>query len=202
MGDMIGRWSPFLSVMLLMGASGEADEVYLEKDGLVAFEVEAASAAEGWEKGTDLKGYSGNCYYTWRGGNQFKKPGQGVLAYRFVIRTEGRYALRLHNRHDFKIGSEENDCFTQMDEGKWMKTFSSKKGQWTWNSRHELRGAEKKSGGYDLSAGVHVFRISGRSNGFSIDRVHLFKEGVKAEDLSLALSEVQKGAPEQSPVQK
>jgi hypothetical protein len=80
-----------------------------------------------------------------------------------------------------------------MDDGPWYKTYSSRRGQWTFHSHHEKRHS-KAPAHYELDAGFHTFSISGRSKGFSIDRIHLFKEGLKGEDASLP--ESSNGIPE------
>jgi len=67
-----------------------------------------------------------------------------------------------------------------MDDGDRVKTFSHKRGEWTWVSNHEFHGGGKPPASYELDAGRHVFRISGRSSGFSIDRFHLYMDSVKS----------------------
>ena len=161
--------------------------VYQEASDVIVFEIESARpSGSGWKAETDLKGYTGKGYYTWRAGNSFRNPGQGALTYRILIQTGGTYNLSIHNRHDFHDSTLENDCWTRMDGGKWIKTFSSKRGAWTFASRHEHSHNKKIQAAYDLKPGLHVFQISGRSNGFSIDRVHLYRPGTRnATDTSL-----------------
>jgi hypothetical protein len=168
---------------------------YDENDGVVAVEIEDAQATGNWKQETGLSGFSGNSYYTWKGSNQFNSPGKSVLEYKVIISKPGKYFLNIHNRHDFKDSTEENDCFTQMDDGKWVKTFSSKRGEWTWHSMHEWSGSKKINAEYDLTAGSHTFRISGRSHGFSIDRFHLAHESVKKKFLNLSTKLSRSGLP-------
>jgi len=153
--------------------------VFEAAGGVIVIEVESCKPQGDWKPEKALKGFTGKGYYTWRGGNSFRTPGKGTLLYVIRVAEAGKYLLAIHNRHDFHDSTEENDCWTRMDEGKWLKTFSSKRGQWTWHSRHEHSHSKKIPAAYELTEGLHVFQISGRSKGFSIDRVHLYRDGVK-----------------------
>jgi len=154
-----------------------SDRTFLERDGAVIVEVESVPPAGDWQAETDLKGYTGRCYYTWRGADLFNQPGQGAMGYRIRIVTPGRYNLRLHNRHDFDDATEENDVWTRMDDGKWTKCYSSWRGRWVWHSAHEHSHDEKVPASYELTAGDHVFYLSGRSKNFSVDRFVLYRGG-------------------------
>ena len=75
-----------------------------------------------------------------------------------------------------------NDCWTKMDDGDWVKTFHPKT-RWEegfgFYSFHEILDpppAQILEPEYDLSAGVHTFYISGRSENLRIDRIHLWKK--------------------------
>lgn len=149
-----------------------AGKVFVESGGIVVVEVESAPAAKGWEEETKLEGYTGRSYYTDTGGG-------GVLEYTIVITDPGKYNLRIRNRHDFHDSTLQNDCWTQMDDGARVKTFSHTRGKWTWATNHEFHGGGKPPASYELDAGRHVFRISGRSSGFSIDRFQLYKDDVR-----------------------
>jgi len=141
-------------------------------------EIESHPVSGSWARETSLAGYTGSAYYTWRGADLFGSPGSGVLRYRFSVSTGGTWHLRIHNRHDFADSTEQNDCFTRMDGGAWVKTFSSTRGQWTWATNHEFDANTKPPAQYTLTAGTHTLELSGRSQGFSIDRFHLYRDGV------------------------
>lgn len=168
---------------------------YWEEGGIIAVDLEVFEAKKPWKRETDLKGFTGNSYWTWRGGNSFGRAGGGTIEFNIIISRPGEYFLNIYNRHDFHDSTEENDCFTQMDDGKWVKTFSSKKGEWIWQSTHEWSGSKKIPAAYTLSAGLHTFRISGRSKNFSIDRVHLWhsslnKKKTLSTDVKLTDSDI------------
>lgn len=174
-----------LALMALAAtARAQADRIRQETDGLVVIEVESAAAKADWKKETAMKGFTGDGYYTWRGSDMYGGPGKGLLSWKINITRPGRYHLRIRNRHDHPRGDLHNDCFTRMDEGPWKKTYSSPQGQWTWASNHEY-GGKKNPAEYTLAPGVHTFQISGRSSLFSIDRIHLYRDGTSgAEDAS------------------
>ena len=90
-------------------ARSKESPIYWEENGLIAIEIESAPLVKYWKKETDLKGYSGNSYYTWRGSNSFRAAGKGVLEWRIIITKPGTYKLHIHNRHDFHDSTEQND---------------------------------------------------------------------------------------------
>lgn len=157
-----------------------------EIEGRLILEIESAAARGDWTLGTSLAGYSGRGYYTWTGPDLFGAPGKDALSWSFHVSRPGRYRLLLRNRHDFEDSTLQNDCFTKMDEGPWIKTFSSTRGEWTWHTRHERSAADKPDAVYELGPGLHVFQISGRSKGYSLDRVHLSLDA--SQDLAAPLS--------------
>lgn len=146
-----------------------APPIFVAEDGIVAFEIESHPPVSGWEKQTKHSGYTGDGYYLSTGGGQ--------LNWRILIIEAGEYELHLRNRHEHPDHTLENDCFTKMDNGPSWKTFSSKGGQWTWHTRHEPSHGKFRDPTYHLSAGIHVFQITGRSAGFMIDRIHFSKVG-------------------------
>ncbi|MCM8536412.1 MAG: hypothetical protein NE334_10775 [Lentisphaeraceae bacterium] len=177
-----------LTLVSQISFSADKPNVYWEKDGIVAVEIESMPAIKGWKKDTEFPGFSGDCYYTWKGPNLFGSPGSGVLKYRVRITKPGKYTLEIHNRHQHHDSTEANDCFTTMNNGKWVKTFSSQRDKWLWQSTHEHGHGKFSQANYDLPAGEHVLMISGRSNGFSIDRFHLKHSSVKKSSLTQPLS--------------
>lgn len=183
------RWATLLLLFTVGFAPRAAETIFMEAGGQIVMEVESAPLAGDWKAEKDLSGFSGESYYTWRSSANISREGQGILTYRIKVTTPGTYHLRIHNRHDFPDATEENDCFTRLDEGKWVKTFSSKRGGWTWTTSHEFDHARKPPAEYELSAGLHTLQIAGRSKGFSIDRIHLYRDGIKnGTDLKLPLS--------------
>ncbi len=171
----------------------EKIKTYWEENGIIAVDLEDFEAKSPWKKETDLKGYTGDSYYTWRGPNNYRSAGGGTMEFKIIITKSGDYFLSIHNRHQHHDSTLENDCYTQMDDGRWVKTFSSKRDIWLWQSTHEWDHKTKIPAKYTLSAGIHTFRISGRSHGFSIDRFHLWhsdlnKKNTQSTDIRLSAS--------------
>lgn len=164
---------------------GSGDQAFQEQDGLLVVEIESAPTSDDWVRETSLSGYTGAAYYTWDGPNRYNAPGSGVLTYRINITTPGTYNFRMHNRHDFPDSTLANDVFVKLNDGDWVKTFSPRRGEWTWTTRHEFGHNDKPLAEYTLDAGVHALQFSGRSNGFSIDRFVLYLDGVDGEDTNL-----------------
>jgi len=151
--------------------------VFMEQNGLVAFHMESNPNSTGWTRSTSSQGYTGHCYYRWDGPNLFAQPGaQGNMAFDIYITNPGTYTLYIRNRHDDPIPSEANDVWVRMDNHGWEKVFSNQYtslpyvGYWSWESRFEHTAQQAT---YYLSAGAHTLFLSGRSNGFKMDRIHL-----------------------------
>lgn len=147
--------------------------------GLIVFEVEAADPAPGWIVETSEAGFTGDSYYHWVGGNNFFTPGEGIITYTINVEIPGTYQLRIRNLHlnpDFTL---ENDCWTRWDGGEWLKCYSNIAGSWTFSSWYEYGSFNDRAEVF-LTAGQHTLEISGRSNGFRIDRVHLYRSDVPA----------------------
>lgn len=173
------RWVGLTFLLAAGFATRAAETVFLETDGRIAMEVESFPVAGDWKAEKDLVGFSGDSYYTWRSSAKMSRAGQGILTFRILVTNPGKHHLRIHNRHDFADSTEENDCFMKLDDGPWVKTFSHKRGEWTWATNHEFDHARKPPAEYELSAGLHTLQLAGRSKGFSIDRIHLYRDGVK-----------------------
>jgi hypothetical protein len=152
---------------------------YCEEDGLLVHEIEDQAPTGGWVEETlmpGFSGYGGASYFRWAGGDHFNSPGHGTLTYTLNIRTAGDYQMRLHNHHNDPDSTQENDCWTRMDGGTWVKTYSSQN-NWNWVSRFEYSNGTKETAHFNLNEGLHTFQISGRSQNFRIDRAHFFLSG-------------------------
>lgn len=180
-----GALAPLMLASIGLQASAQA--VFQESGGLVVMEAESAPTAGGWTKESAVAGSSGSGYYRWNGADAFNSPGQGILRYAIRIFNAGSYNLRIRNHHNHPDSTLENDCFTRLDGGTWIKTYSSTADQWTWHTRHE-QGTTHSDPVFALSSGDHVFEISGRSANFRIDRIHLYLGNV-AGPLDLARPE-------------
>ena len=164
-----------LGAALLFGApSVDAQEPFCETDGLVVAEIESIGLSGSWVQETNFAGYTGSGYYRWAGGNQYNNPGQGVLTVILNIVEEGDYQMRIRNYHDEPDATLENDCWTRMDGGTWVKTYSKFNNTWTWSTRFEYADHTKEDAHYYLTPGLHTFQMSGRSFDFCMDRVHFY----------------------------
>ncbi len=172
-----------------------ADPVYVESNGLIVIEAERAflmgdTSKSGFELRTELNGYSGEGYLFWNAGNRYSAPGSDILRYRLFIETPGRYELSMHvsskgaAKHDLN-----NDCWLRMDDDKWYKTFQSSTEGWRWGGSFDHHAEGMPRAYYQLSAGEHVLHLTGRSQGFHIDRIHLYRDTRKSDAKSLSLRE-------------
>ncbi|MEO0480404.1 MAG: hypothetical protein AAF196_13060 [Planctomycetota bacterium] len=164
-------------------------------DGIVVIEIETEEARVDWVERTDRPGFSGASFFRWEGPNHFSRPGIGILTYRVFVEEAGRYQVRIHNRHDHPDSSEANDCWMRVNRSSWIKTYSNNgnnSGAWNWHFRFDPgHGAVA----YNLDAGVNEIQISGRSNGFMIDRLVVFPSNQNGQDLSIPPSARLKSRP-------
>jgi hypothetical protein len=187
--------SAALGAMTTMGAAFAQTGAYLPSDDLVVVEMESLADAAGWSGSNSVEGFAGKGYVAWTGPDMSKTPGEGLVGFETSIQAGGAYELRLRNRHDHPDVTDANDVWVRIDGGEWTKVFSSFRGEWTWDTRH--RTADGKVGPVvlEMKPGVHKIEFSGRSEGFMIDRVHLYKQGA-TNALSIQRAPSQRVAPE------
>jgi len=166
-----------MMIMVAFGSHARADRIYQEQRGIVVMEFESALAVDDWVLEREHEGYSGKGYYTWRGEDHFGQAGPGKFTFKFLIQHPDLYHLRLRSLHMHDDTSLENDVWTRMDGGYWKKTFCTPIKEWAWMTKHDF-GGYKPWASYLLGKGVHALEFSGRSKNFSIDLVHLYKDGV------------------------
>lgn len=174
--------------MSLSSAAAVAEDTlyYLESDGVVAFEAEAAELQGDWVLDTTLPDFRGDGYIRWNGDNFYRKAdaGQGILTYNISIENEGNYQLFWRSR--IAVGDdpkEHNDSWARMPSGVdvpeeeplngWTKAYMNEVDTWSWSTK------TTDSVGNPLrqyfSKGDHRIEISGRSFGHAIDRVVLIQ---------------------------
>lgn len=164
-----------------LAAGASAQTTYTAENNLVVIEFESSTIPGDWEESTSTPGFVGDGYIVWEGVNLFNSPGaQGIFGFDFEVFQGGNYRMNLRNRHEDPDPTEENDVWVRMDGGQWVKTFSNMAGSvgaWTWETRFDFDIGNQPDANYNLSPGLHRIEFSGRSNGFKMDRVHLYRPG-------------------------
>ncbi|MDW7694269.1 hypothetical protein R9C00_05930 [Flammeovirgaceae bacterium SG7u.111] len=196
--------------------------VFEEQDGLVVIEIENTEIGEGWVKKTDVAGFTGTSYLQWEGGNQNNSPGKGLMKFNVNITTPGTYRFQWRSRiNEGDSPSESNDAWLRLadatdfyglknesivypkDTGKtpnpkgsskegWFKVYQNKLGEWDWKAKTSDHDAHDIFATFE-KAGRYTIEISGRSNGFAIDRIVLYLDTVEssvATDTDQAASSV------------
>ena len=157
---------------------------FLENDGLVVMEVESVPWNNNWQFETTEPGFTGAGYLRYVGQNYFNEPGNNILEYKVVITNPGRYRMFVFSSHQGAPETDqENDVWTRMDNGEWIKTVHSGiyidlgfSYHTSWVVFDDDGNEVFPNPEFDLEAGVHTFQISGRSWNFRIDRIHLWKD--------------------------
>lgn len=144
-----------------------------EQNGMLVIDAEASAPVGGWQFENSAPGYIGSGYYTYRGAESLGSPGGTALTYPIFINNPGLYQVRIHNYHDHPNSTEGNDAWLQISgvQG-WIKTWSGDRALWNWGNNFEL--SVNNHTGPEVNfpaAGAYTLQISGRSPGFSVDRV-------------------------------
>ncbi|MEM9802089.1 MAG: hypothetical protein AAGA20_17325 [Planctomycetota bacterium] len=178
---LVRRTVPLAIASSALTAVGAAQSTFLSQDGLICIEFESATLVDDWRLSTSTPGFLDEGYIEWRGPNLFSQPGQsGIFFFDFEVEDGGRWNLSLRNRHEDLDPTEENDVWIRMDDGPWIKTFSNMPGSvgaWTWETRFDLSSTNQPGANYTLTPGTHRIFFSGRSFGFKMDRLHLWRPG-------------------------
>lgn len=194
--------SPWL-LMLFLSCQSEksvqetptgAEKVWLMENGLAVIEIEAVkegNISEGyWQKVPDsIQGYSGETALIWTGeGNSYKDPlvidapqtdGPYKLRYQVYIPEAGEYDLKIRNYHQHEDG--DNDIWISLNGGIYQKLWDHEAQQWSWN---EARANISTYQPVQLPAGINTIDMLGRSRGFIMDRMVIFKKGTPQETWS------------------
>lgn len=149
---------------------------YYEQSGLVVVQAESPERGEGWVTGTNVAGYTGDSFIRWDGPDYFNTPGNGLIDYKLFIQTPGTYQIRLRSYKDDPDPSQNNDVWVKVDNDDWLKTFSAAPiNDWFWNTQYDLiPHVDQPPASAELSTGLHTLSLSGRSNDFHLDRLHLY----------------------------
>ena len=149
---------------------------YSEQNGLVVIQPENRGIAGGWSR-EKQGGSTGNGLIKWVGSNHYFSPANGIIEYKIKITTPGRYSLLMRSNKKHPEADNANDLFIKIDNGDWIKTANTDSAinQWSWSTFYIVPPGETAvPPSVELSQGIHSVFISGRSNGFLLDRLHLF----------------------------
>ena len=156
---------------------------FIEEEGLIVMEAESVPRSNNWQLESTEEGFAGDGYLRYVGSNKFNEPGSDILEFQIVITNPGKYRMFTFISH---LGApetdQENDVWTKMDDGEWIKTVHgglyidlgfSHHTTWVMNGPD---GEEFSNPEYELTAGIHTFYISGRSFNVRLDRIHIWKD--------------------------
>lgn len=181
-----------------------------EKNGLAVMEIESVDAGTGWDERDSIGGASGT-YYEWTGPASMGTPGNGLMEYKVLISTPGTYRFQWRSRiAEGNSGSESNDAWLKAVDaddfygekqngsrvypfgsgktptpngagsGGWFKVYQNQLNTWSWQARTSDNDAHNIFMVFN-SPGVYTLQVSGRSAGFAIDRMVLYKPDTVSE---------------------
>lgn len=187
-----------------------------EQNGIAILELDSKTSGS-WKK-ESTSGSSGGSALTYRGSNYFNSPGNSTINYQVRINSSGTYrfiwrnkisviashnASTEHNDSWLKInasnfygqsgssriypgGSGKNPTPEGASSGGWFKVYTNTI-DWSYSTKTSDNDAHAVYATFN-SAGVYTIQVSARSNGHTIDRMVLYKEGsysaAQAESLS------------------
>ncbi|MEM9339263.1 MAG: hypothetical protein AAGA66_11080 [Bacteroidota bacterium] len=200
----------------------DSNRTFVESDGVLLLEAEATVIPEGWEALDSISGFTGSSYLEWTGGNFFGEPGNGLLSYRLKINTTGTYRFRWRSRiiegddvtesndgwlrfpdaHDYYGQKEDGSIVYPKGTGKtpnpegagkdgWFKVYQNQLDKWSVAANTSDNDPHSIFVRFD-EPGIYRMELSGRSNGFGIDRVMLneINSPVAVTDPSMEVSEI------------
>lgn len=171
---------------------------YVQTEPVVLIEVESTPVQEGWMYAADTSKHSGLGYLVWNIEGQGIEPGKGILKYTFEITESGNYQFLIRgkmsdpkNRMDTP-DPDGNDIWVKFNGGTdinkqkslgdgWNKiAILGHPAGWSWSTNADkgkphpvtpvCRYFEK---------GTYSVELSGRSKGYSIDKIAINKFGKK-----------------------
>lgn len=167
------------------------EQVWVEKGGIVVIEAENVDHHEHWVLKTDPEGFTGTGYLEWqgpsrtrtedgRGGNndltgERQGPREEWLILRVLVSEPGVYVVDARNLHQKEDGDNDawvwqlNRPITEDDPVRRMGDSHKDGTEFTW-----LDWGHRK---FNLRKGENHLYIGGRSVGFGIDRIAIFKDG-------------------------
>jgi hypothetical protein len=160
----------------------------------ILIDCESIPASAGWTYRADSSGHAGFGYLDWTPKGQGRKPGDGLLTYTFSIANPGTYQFfirgKLHdptNRPDTP-DPDGNDVWVRFAGGTdvpgqpvlgngWVKiAVLGHPTGWTWNTHADLTAQHPVSPVCRyFDKGVYTVTLSGRSQGYAIDRLALVR---------------------------
>ena len=158
---------------------------YTETSGMLMMETES-EGPNGWT----VNFGGGMTYYTWEGGDYWgggDAGNFGYLSYPFEISTAGTYRFQMHSlQGNFANPDAEDDVWINFPGASWVTTvgggtvplngytkiYQNDVSGWSWETYAQFDGSEI----YVTfpAAGIYNLEMSGRSNGFSVDRFVLY----------------------------
>lgn len=194
--------------------------LYQEKDGILIIELETGELPEGWENSKKLDDFLGNSYIQWKGNAFMSNPGPGKISYKFQINNPGTYRVQIRNYiAEGTSSTDHNDVWLAMPDaddyfgekkgnlvypkgsGKspnpkgnsadgFFKIYNNTRDKWSWGTKTSDHDAHNIYATFE-KAGIYTIKISGRSTGFAIDRLTLYKEGgAKGTDDTMTASKI------------
>ena len=158
------------------------ENIWCEKNGIAVIEAENASnfksEKNGWEIVNDIPGFKGRGICVWRGAADSGPESRSYdteflherkLIYKVSISTPGNYFIKIRNIHRYVDG--DNDVWVSADKCNWGKTYDHQINEYTFDER----GAWAI---YHFKEGIHTIELAGRSAGFGVDRIVLFKSDI------------------------
>ncbi|MDZ4702219.1 MAG: PA14 domain-containing protein [Rhodothermales bacterium] len=167
--------------------------VYLPQNGLVVVQAESLPLTGQWVIESSEAGHTGSGYLRYDGPNSLNTPGNGTLALSFRVDDPGEYFVKLRMSHlGAPAGDQENDCWLKVNDGDWDKAVhpSGRMNEgFTFHTVMEPSGGVFTSPLFDLAAGVNTVYLSGRSNNFRVDRIHIYKSSGVSDPENLTYPE-------------
>lgn len=168
--------------------------VFREQQGELLMECESTPSSSGWLYKADTLGHSGFGYYEWVKPGQGIKSGEGLLKYHFEITTPSNYQLFIRGK--MKDAANRPETLDPDGNDVWVKfqSLSSSLADtayhkvailghpngWTWNTNDDKTKEHPITPFLvPLQKGFYTVTLSGRSQGYAIDKILMLNVGQK-----------------------
>lgn len=155
---------------------GTTAMAFHEQNGMIVIQPETKQVSSGWTVESTVGGSTGQGYIKWTDPDYFSTPGNGVIEYKLWVTNPGTYAFRMRSNKKDPAADMDNDMWAKLDNSVWYKMANTHEliNTWQWNTIQIITEPGAWAS-FNLTPGIHSFYISGRSNGFYLDRLHFFK---------------------------
>ena len=166
----------------LFGQELEKVKTWKEKGGVIIIQAEHIESRNdlpaNWKKNVEIPGYTGTGYLEWTGPERSGDyiPYDSIyedtkLSFHFLIKKEGVYYIKLNAYHEgIRI---DNAALLSFKKNEWKSFTNSRSNEFSWDENDQ-----QNSQAMLLANGYYEIEITGKFNGYKLDKIAIFHESL------------------------